>query len=146
MYEGEDRDRRLANGEGGCLDDRRDQAFETRLGLRQFARDARRAGSYLAADVVGDDLDEAIAIFRRQPLPGVLKAPSQTSIHSRPSGLSMISTMAGSFSQSSIAAPIAVWSMSMANWAALDLRGRETVPTIAPGTCDCLVQSDFGDN
>jgi hypothetical protein len=43
-------------------------------------------------------------------------------------------------------APIAVWSMSIANWAALDLKGRETVPTIAPGTCDRLVQSDFGDN
>src|SRR5215472_8130983 len=98
----------------------------------------------LGADLVGDDTKDALAVFRRQSLPGSLRPPAKRSIHSRPSGLSMISTMAGSSSQASIACPIAVRSIPMPREAASELG--ETVPTAVPEICDRLVRSNSGDN
>jgi hypothetical protein len=91
---------------------------------------------HLGADMVDDETHDALAVFRRQSLPGVAEAPVRRSIHRRPSGLSMISTMAGSSSQPVMAGPIAVRSMRTLREAASDLR--ETVPTAVPEVCDRL--------
>jgi hypothetical protein len=70
VCESKDRDRWLADGEGRCGDDRRDQAFEAFSGLREFGRKTRRSRMHLGADMVGDDTHDALAVFRRQSILG----------------------------------------------------------------------------
>jgi hypothetical protein len=41
------------------------------------AENARRPGTDLGADLVGDDTKDALAVFHRQSLPGVAKASGQ---------------------------------------------------------------------
>jgi hypothetical protein len=77
VCESKDRDRWLADGEGRCGDDRPDQAFEAFSGLRQFGRKTRRSGMHLGADMMGDETHDALAVFRRQSLPGVAEALGQ---------------------------------------------------------------------
>jgi hypothetical protein len=94
----------------------------------------------LGADMVGDHTHDALAVLRRQSLPGALSPPGR-SIHSRPSGLSMTSTMAGSSSQLVIA-HIAVRTMPMLRDAASGLT--RTDPIFVPEVCDRLGRSNAG--
>jgi hypothetical protein len=134
VCDSKDRDRWLADGEGRCGDDRRDQAFEAFSGLRQFGRKARRSGMHLGADMVGSTMRSPSSADSRFPVS--LRPRVRRSIHGRPSGLSMISTMVGSSSQPVIVGPIAVRSMRTLREAASDLR--ETVSTAVPEVCDRL--------
>jgi hypothetical protein len=74
VSEGEDSDRRLADRERRCRDDRRDQSFEALSGLRQLGRNLRRCRMHLGADMVGNETHDAFAVSRRQSLSGVRKA------------------------------------------------------------------------
>jgi hypothetical protein len=65
VCESKDRDRWLADGEGRCGGDGRDQAFVAFSGLRQFGRKTRRSGMHLG-DMVGDETHDALAVFHRQ--------------------------------------------------------------------------------
>src|SRR4029077_1977282 len=49
-------------------------SFEAPFLLRQFGRKTRRSGMHLGADMVGDETHDALAVFRRQSLPGVVEA------------------------------------------------------------------------
>jgi hypothetical protein len=73
IIEREDRDRRLADGEGGRRDDRRKQAFKTLAGLGQFSRNAWASWMDFGADVMGDKADDPFAIGWRQPFAGLRK-------------------------------------------------------------------------
>jgi hypothetical protein len=76
---------------------------------------------------VGDDTHDALAVMRRQSLPGVADVPGQAvDPHVR---IEVTSTMVGS-SSPLVIAPIAVPSMPMLREAASGLR--ETVLTVVP--------------
>ncbi len=66
VLEGEDRDRRLADGECRRCDDRRDQAFETLPGIGHFRRNARRCSMNFRTDVMGDETHDPLAIGGRK--------------------------------------------------------------------------------
>ena len=93
VVEGEHRDRRAADGEARRRHHRRHQALEPLSAFRQLGRDARAAGMDLDADMMRDEADDPFGIggVTRQPVSS--RPPDSRSIQSRPSGLSIISTM-----------------------------------------------------
>jgi hypothetical protein len=58
-------DRRLANGESGRRDDRRQQAFETLASFGQFGGNAWTARVDLSPDVMRDKANVSFAVCRR---------------------------------------------------------------------------------
>ena len=98
VVEREDRDGGLADREGRRRDDGRQQALEPLARFGQLGRDARGAGMDLGADMMRDEADDALAVGRRQHARRCRPGRSTSrSIHSRPSGLSITSTMRGIF-------------------------------------------------
>ncbi len=65
--EREHRDRRLADGERRCRDDRREQPLEALARLRQLGRDARLAGVDLGADMMRNQPDDPLAVVCSHP-------------------------------------------------------------------------------
>ena len=97
VVEGEDRDGRPADGEARRGHDGRHQALEPLPGLRQFGGDARAAGVNLDADMVRDEPHDALGVGGRDAQPVSSRPPDSRSTQSRPSGLSITSTMLGIF-------------------------------------------------
>ena len=77
IVEREDGDRRLADGEGGRRDDRRQQPLEALARFRQFRRDARGVGVNLGADMMRDEPDNPLAVFGREARARVLEPALQ---------------------------------------------------------------------
>ena len=99
VVEGEHRDGGLADGEGGRRHDGRQQTLEALAGFGQLGRYARAAGVHLGADMMRDEPDDAFGIgWRDKRSPVSTRPPASRSIQSRPSGLSITSTTAGSSS------------------------------------------------
>ena len=66
-----DGDGGVAECEGRSRGDRRQQALEPLPCLGQFGGDARIAGMYFGADMMGDEPDDPFAVGRCQSLAGI---------------------------------------------------------------------------
>ena len=74
VVEGEDGDRRLADGEGRCGHDRRQQPLEALSRLGQLGRNARTCRMDLGADVMGNEPHDALAVGCGEALAGIRQA------------------------------------------------------------------------
>src|SRR3546814_12042324 len=77
IVEREDRDGGLADRKGGCGDDRRDQSLNPLAGLGQLRRNTRVARMDVAADMVADPTDAALAVPSRPSYPRVCPPSTQ---------------------------------------------------------------------
>jgi hypothetical protein len=92
--------------------------------------------------MVSNETHDPLAVSRRQPLSGIVRPSVSRSIHKRPSGLSMISTMAGSPSQFAIAGPNAVRSMRAPRAVASFLRASAATFAPTPTTRASIFEDD----
>ena len=97
VVEGEYRDRRPADGEAGRRHHRRHQPFEALSRFRAAPPTRAGFGVDLGADMMGDKADDPFGVGAARRAAGIRRPPDSRSIHSRPSGLSMTSTIAGIF-------------------------------------------------
>ena len=77
IVEGEDGDRRLANGKGRRGHHRRQQPLEALSRLRQLGRNPRTCRMNLGADVMGNEPHDALAVGCGEALAGIRQATRQ---------------------------------------------------------------------